>query len=700
MLRNVSWISSSKKHDGSYYFRKTFDIKGTPKKATLYICALGIGVCHINGNNITEDVYTTPFTKYDTRVLYQTYDVTNLIVRGKNAICVHVGNGMYNNPMTTWNDLAQSWRAQPKLAAKLVVTSEDDDSFILETDRTWKTSDGAYTYNMSRIGAVYDARLQKTGCDTANYDDSEWNFACKTHEPGGILEPTNMPACRVCEIFSPVKYSRGIYDFGVNMSGRARIRFSGESGHEIILKYAESIDKNGDLDTNSTNQFLDQENTPLRHEERILCSGGKDEYASDFVYYGFRYIKVENAPEDFEITAEFIHTDLKTVGTITFENELLSKIHKASLQATLSNYMGIPTDCPHREQNGWTGDALLSAEQALMNFDMVEAYRKWLRDFKDCQRPNGQLPGIVPTSNWGYNWGSGPAWDSAFILIPWYIYRNTGDTSIIEELWDRFELYMDYFERMSDDYIANFGLGDWCAHNPSDACPAKVTDTAYFYADCTAMSKMAASIGKDGSKWSLTAQKIKVAWRNAFMNDEKLKKYKTYYACAIYQGLLEDYEIAEYANKLAQLVIDDDYHIDCGILGTKYIFTALAENGYNDVLYKAITNPTMPSYTYWLNQGATTFCENWDMSCSNNHHMFSEVDNWFYKHIGGINLLENKVVIAPKLLDEVKNFKVTHKDISVERCGEVLYVTVPDKAVFTLNGTTTELAKGSYSFNI
>src|SRR5699024_277246 len=131
-------------------------------------------------------------------------------------------------------------------------------------------------------------------------------------------------------------------------------------------------------------------------------------------------------------------------------------------RSTLTNFHSIPTDCPHREQNGWTGDAQLSAEQALLNFDMTDAYRKWLRDFVDCQRPSGQLPGIVPTGGWGYNWGSGPAWDSALILIPYYVWRYTGDLSLIQEFWPNMVQYMDYLSTMTVDGLVDFGLGDWC----------------------------------------------------------------------------------------------------------------------------------------------------------------------------------------------------------------------------------------------
>ena len=700
MLGNVSWISSVKNHEGSFYFRKVFEIKEEPKEARLYICALGLGVCSINGMNITNDVYSTPFTKYDARVLYQSYDVTKFVQKGKNAICVHVGNGMYNNTMKTWNDMAQSWRSQPKLAARLIVTFSDDTSFVCETDKTWKSVDGAYTYNMSRSGAVYDARLKRIGCDTADFDDSDWDEVRKIHEPGGILYPADMPPCRVCKVFKAVSCKNGVYDFGINMSGRARICMRGSRGQEVILRYAEVLDENGEIDTHNTNQFHDRENSALKNEERIICSGENDEYASDFVYYGFRYVKAENAPEEFEITAEFIHTDLETTGTFTCDDEMLNKIHAANVQSTLSNYMWIPTDCPHREQNGWTGDALFSAEQSLMNFDMTASYKKWLRDIGDCQRPNGQIPGIVPTSNWGYNWGSGPAWDSAFILIPWYICRNTGDKTIICELWDKFVLYMNYLERMAENYIADFGLGDWCSYNSNDRCPTEVTDTSYFYADCIAMSKMAKAIGKDCSIWNGKAENVKKAWRNKFMNEDALKKYKTYYACAITQGLLEREEVPEFAKKLAELVVKDDYHIDCGVLGIKFIFTALAENGYNDILYKAVTNPTMPSYAYWINHGATTLCETWNMKSSNNHHMFSEVDNWLYKYVGGICITDSGIEIAPKLLGQVKNFKAVYRDISVERRENTLIVNVPGDAVLKMDGKTISLKKGEHNYKL
>ena len=364
-----------------------------------------------------------------------------------------------------------------------------------------------------------------------------------------------------------------------------------------------------------------------------------------------------------------VHTDLKRIGSFYSDNDMLNKIHEASVRSTLSNYVGIPTDCPHREQNGWTGDAWWSADQSLMNFDMVQAYAKWLRDFKDAQRPNGQLPGIIPSAGWGYNWGSGPGWDSALILIPWKVYVHTGKTSIMEDMWENMVLYMEYFERMSDQYIACFGLGDW-APVRTPVCPTEIVDTAYFYVDALTMAKIAEVLGKDSSYWYEKAEQIRVAWRDAFWNKsdkEHLKTFQTFWACAIYYGLLEQDEIPYAAECLAKLVQENSYLIDCGTAGTKCIFNALSDNGYTDVIYRMVANPVAPSYAYWINNGATTFCEFWNMKESLNHHMYSEVDNWLYRYVGGIQINEEGLIIKPHILNEVNYVCVEYNGTKVER---------------------------------
>ena len=381
---------------------------------------------------------------------------------------------------------------------------------------------------------------------------------------------------------------------------------------------------------------------------------------------------------------------------------MLNKIHKASVQATITNYHGIPTDCPHREQNGWTADAMLAAEQAVLNFDMHEAYKKWLNDFKYEQRPNGQLPGIIPYAFCGYNFGNGPIWDSALILIPWYQYLENGKTDIIYAMWDNMVRCVEYLYRRSENGIANFGLGDWMSPEGKDTetniCPIAVTNTAMLHLLCETMGKIASVIGQDGSKWMKLSKKIKAAWRDKFLNDKSLEVYQTYYACGIFCNVFEEDEKPQMAKKLADLVKENDYHINCGFVGTKCIFSALSDYGYSEVVYKMITNPTYPSYAYWINKGMTTLCESWDMKDSVNHCAFSEVDNWFYKYLAGIRLTEDGILIKPIKIKEINYVKAYHKDLVVEIIDNKINVKSGCDFKIFINGDIKQIAAGKYEF--
>ena len=214
------------------------------------------------------------------------------------------------------------------------------------------------------------------------------------------------------------------------------------------------------------------------------------------------------------------------------------------------------------------------------------------------------------------------------------------------------------------------------------------------------MAKMAKLMGENSAVWEEKAENVRNEWRNNFLNDKNLLKYQTYYACAIYQGLLNEEEAAEYAKSLAELVIKNNYHFDCGTLGMKYIFDALSENGYCDVIYKAITNPTFPSYAYWINNGMTTLCEEWDMHNSQNHHMYSEVDNWFYRYLGGIKFTDDGLVIEPVYLEDVDYVKATHKGVCVERNGKNISVKLDVCAIVKIGEKVFNAAPGVHQFSL
>ncbi len=698
---NYKWIcSNTKDMDSSIYFRKNFEVCGNVHTSELVICALGIGVCTINGVRISDDELSTPYTRYDKRIIYQKYDITKLIKPGKNTIGVHVGNGFYNSNMKTWNDVMASWRDKVKLSAYIDIMLASGKKYHIETDTTWKCCIGNRIYNQMRQGEICDMCKTQYGFDKPDFDDSLWENAVSAREPGGMGELMDMPPIRVIRKLNAVKSEKGFYDFGENISGRVRIKAKGKCGEKIQIIYDEATNEDGEP-LGHIKYTAISENARLSGEDILILSGEYDEFAPCFCYHGFRYVWIKNEPEYFEICAEVMHTDLKTIGTFNCNDDMLNRIHKACVNSTLTNYMGIPTDCPHREQNGWTCDAMLSSDQALMNFDIIKSYEKWMNDFSDSQRPSGQLPGVVPSADWGYNWGSGPAWDSAIIIIPWKIYISTGETQVLKKMWQNMSLYMGYMERMSENYIVNFGLGDWCPPKNTNMCPPEITDTAYFYSDCILMGKIADLIGLSGKDWYEKGKKVKNKWRQQFMSDVRITNSQTFYACALYHGLIEESEISTFANKLNELVVKSNYHIQCGILGTKYIFTVLSENGFIDTLYKAVINPKCPSYAYWINNGMTTLCERWEISpSSRNHHMFSEVDNWFYRYIGGIKFTENGLIIKPISVCGINEFYVKHKGICVLKKSSSITVVLDRKAFIEINEQKICAEPGEYVFNI
>lgn len=708
-FKNAKWISYVSDgesmgafSDEAYILRKEFTGKGKIHKAVMCCCGLGYGVYTINGKKVTEDVLVTPFTQYDKTVIYNTYDVTKLLKKGANAVGVMLGNGFYNDNNTVWNFDKASWRSCPKLLCDIAVTYDNGKTEHIVSGPDWKADPSPITFNRMRSGQIYDARLYQKGWDEPGFDDSDWQTAKICHPPGGILKTTSAPPIRIIRTIKPVKISDNIYDAGENISGWARIKVKGKEGSEVLMCYGELL-REGERLGDRTNIFIQSE---LKHADKyILCGKGEEEYESSFAYHGFRYIKLTTNAELLEITVCVVHTDLKIIGEFTASDEMLNKIHEAARRSTLTNYMDIPTDCPHREQNGWTGDAAISCEQALMNYDMKEAYRKWMMDFKDAQRPTGALPGIIPTGGWGQNWGNGPAWDSAMFIIPQQVYKNTGDSSLIELMWDNMSLYMEYMKNMAVGYIADYGLGDWCPPKNICLCPTAVTDTGYFYDDALMMSGFAKLLGKK-DEYSALAKEIKKAYREKFLADKDLLKSQTFIACGLYRGMYNKKEIPEMAKRLADLVISKDYHFDCGILGMKYIFTALSENGYADIAYKAVINPTAPSYAKWMNDGETTLCEDWENEnydvdgSSHNHHMYSEVDNWFYKYIAGIRIDVGEITIKPCFIKEIKHVKASHRNIKVEYNETQLKVSIPKRAKIIVGGKEYIKNKGDHVFNI
>jgi len=402
-------------------------------------------------------------------------------------------------------------------------------------------------------------------------------------------------------------------------------------------------------------------------------------------------VQVTGDAQLISIRARCFHTDLPCAGGIETDFEPVQSLHKACVRSTLTNFHHIPTDCPHREKNGWTGDAHLSCEQALFNLDMKLAYQKYMDDLVDGQRPNGAISCISPTSIWGYNWGTGPTWDAALFEIPWQVYRYTGNKQLLARYQQSMERYLLMLRRMTDDHIYRSGLGDWCAPANITICSDEVLLTAYAWHIHNLYSKITAVLDmtEKSTRASKEADEIKTAFQNKFIGHEKSSQ--TYLATLLYFNLTSDSE-----STLHQLISElekADWHMHCGIFGAKFMLNVLTNHGRFDVAWKLAMQPEFPSYLDMLKRCSGTLGEHWNGANSQNHHMFSEIGAWFYKALAGIQLDDNRpgfehIFLSPHIPDEIQHFTAWHNTpkgrLEIRWDKEWINIILPEGSTATL----------------
>ncbi len=704
--------------------RRTFTLTSKIKRARAYICGLGYYELHINGKKIGERLLDPAYTRFDKRVLYSTYDVTEDLKRGKNAVGVILGNGWYNvQTLAVWDFHKAPWRAAPKLLMQLRVEYTDGYVETIVTDSQWKASTGPIVFDSIYGGETCEARLEKPGWDKVDFDDSSWPAAQVVNAPGGKLVAETMPPIEAFDVLKPVKINEPspgvfVFDFGQNLAGYAELNVRGAAGTSVVMKYGERLGTNGLLDRAEIQQHVMRMGTNQLYQTDtyVLKGEGRETWHSRFVYHGFQYVEMTGfpgKPSADNLRAVFIHSAVPVAGEFECSNPLLNKIWRAGRWSYLSNLEGIPTDCPHREKNGWTGDAHLAAEQGLLNYSPAAVYTKWVNDLGDEQRPTGELPGIVPTSGWGYKWGNGPAWDSAFLLIPYYLYEYCGDSQPLRDHYEGMKRYVDYLTSRAKDGIVDIGLNDWAPYETKT--PADITSTAYYYRDTRIVAQTASMLGNeaDALKYLELAANIKEAFIKKFYHPES-GSYgngsQTSLSCALYQGLVERENKSIVVSNLVANVEARNGHIDTGILGAKYLLNALLENGRADVAYRMASQRDLPSWGWWIEQGATTLWEEWNGSGSRNHIMFGDISAWFYKALAGINPDPaspgfKHFFIKPNIVGDLTTARAAYNSVSgriasewySDKDGFHLKVTIPantSAAVLVPNATPDKVIEG------
>jgi alpha-L-rhamnosidase len=459
-----------------------------------------------------------------------------------------------------------------------------------------------------------------------------------------------MPAIKIDSALAPVKITEaapGVYlfDFGQSLSGHARLNVQGPRDAKVSMKYGERLTEDGRVDQKAIATHLHRFDVTqiFQTDTYILRGQGNESWNSRFTYHGFRYVEVTGfpgQPTNESLTAVFFHSAVPVAGHFESSNPLLNRIWTASRWSYLGNLQGIPTDCPHREKNGWTGDAHLAAEQAMFNYFPAAVYTKWIQDLADEQQEDGRLPGIVPSSGWGYKWGNGPAWDSALLLIPYYQFVYYGDVELFRRHYDHMKLYVDYLTSRANNGIVNIGLNDWAPFETKTE--AGITDTAYYFVDTNIVARAAELLGKsdDARRYKELAEHIKKAFNEKFYRRDTAlydNGGQTALSCALYQGLVNPRNKARVLDNLVAAVQKHNGHIDTGILGAKCLLNTLTENDRTDVAYHIAAQKDLPSWGWWIEQGATTLWEEWRGGASRFHIMYGDISAWFYKALAGIN---------------------------------------------------------------
>ncbi len=666
------------------YLRKAFTLDTAPTQAEITICGLGFYELFINGKNITKGPLAPYISNPDDVCCYDRYDLSGLLKKGKNAVGILLGNGFRNAfGGFVWDFDQAPCRGAPTVALCLEAT-DGKTVFEMEADETFRTHPSPILFDDERMGCRYDARKEIPGWSEADFDDSAWAFALPERKPRGIARLCGAEPIAVTESLSPVRITYAetlpfcyqsmkndalplegatakcayVYDFGVNGAGVTRLKIRNSTpGQTITVRHAEDL-VHGDVSVNST-IFL-RRNTTARYIEYgqtdvYICKGGDEVFVPVFKYDGFRYAIVEGLTREQAdsdaVTFLVMNSALSERAGFSCSDPVLNQLQSCARRSDLSNFYYFPTDCPHREKNGWTGDASVSAEHMLLNLTAENSLREWLFNIRLAQRADGALPGIIPTGGWGFSWGNGPMWDSVCVNLPYYIYRFAGGRDVILENAPMILRYLYYISQKRDAQgLIAVGLGDWLDPFEKErggiASPLRVTDTAAIHNICrkAAFLFSEAGLNREAAYAASLADEIRASFRAHLIDHDTLTvagDCQTSQAFALETGLFDEGELPTARRRLVEIIHRDGDINACGMIGLRYVFHALVHAEEADLAYQIITSPTRTCYAYWLRHGATSLWEcfpDLDVGTegSKNHHFLGDISSLFIQEFAGL----------------------------------------------------------------
>lgn len=639
-------------------FRRSFWLDRTERfqSARLEICGLGYFLFYINGKRISDQELMPAMTNYASvlgcettypvweersahRCRYLSFDLLPYLKAGENVLAVRLGNGWYHQ--TERIAEGKFVFGLPKLWFELTLTDADGRQEWIESDRQTLWHPGGLLKNNLFLGEVRDLRKEPEGWQDPGTDLSGWKPAQPVHAPETLLEEQTCPPDRVIRKLYPILIGehdgRKIYDCRENIAGRVVLSCLGKKGECITVRHAEELAADGTLDFESAG------GSDQLQQDHYICDGRIQTLHPLFCWHGFRYFETEDPCE--VLCAEVIHTDVAVTSSFSCSDPVLNWLYEAYIRTQLDNYHGcIPSDCPHRERLGYTGDGQLTAETAMLLLDTKELYRKWYQDILDSQ---GAETGHIPHTAPFLGGGGGPGgWGCAVYQVPLAWAKIYGDDSLLVQGYDAILRWFDYMDAHSEKGLVvreeegGWCLGDWCfpASEEKEQLPEAFINTFYYLHGLQEMMQISEKMNnKLPIRFAEREKNVKNAFLDAYFDPEtgdfcEGRAAGNAYGLAL--GLGDERTKKHLVEKYEALG-----RFDTGIFGTSMLLEQLFSIGAGDLAVRLLTNDSeAASFAHMKRNGATTLWERWDGRESHNHPMFGACVRLLFTEILGIRM--------------------------------------------------------------
>jgi alpha-L-rhamnosidase len=726
-------------------FRKPFKLANKVRKARLYITAQGIYEAHINGTRVGDHVLAPGWTSYNHRLSYQTFDITQLLVEGENAIGVEIGEGWFCTRLGFDGGRRNIYGDRVALLAQIEILLEDGNSFTINSDSTWRAGTGPIISSEIYDGEIYDATLEIKGWSLPTFSDEQWTSVEETSFPTAkLLAPTGPPVRRL-ENLSPQNIFKSptgkvIVDFGQNLVGWLRVRVSGPKGHTITFIHTEVLE-NGECATR-----------PLRDckaTDSITLSNELLQWEPKFTFHGFRYVQVDSWPSETgepapgEIEAVVVHTDMEQTGWFECSEPMVNRLHENIRWGMKGNFVSIPTDCPQRDERlGWTGDIQIFAPTANFLYDTSGMLSGWLQDLavEQLNDYSGEVPLVCPNIIGPSFSKTQAAWSDAVVITPNDLYQSFGDRQILLEQYRSMTTWLEIGLPRGPNGLWNPStdqLGDWLDPDAPPSNPGKAKTDPHFVANAylIRVTKLLAQTSEilglhdDYSRFTAEATKLVRVFQNEYLtlSGRLAPDTMTSLSLAITYSLFRTpEETVAAAERLALLVRRSKFKIGTGFVGTPLICPVLSQTGFSQLAYSMLLCKQCPSWLYPITMGATTMWERWDSMLpdgsvnpgsmtSFNHYALGSVGAWLHSTVAGISLAEpgwRKICFEPVPGGTITSAKAVFESPygrvenswRIEDGKFIMKAIVPPNTTAVIKlpgqGSKTEVGSGTHDFNI